>query len=152
GMHFLNKWMDEAQYGDFGVMLMVVSCLPTIPLQMVLAQQSASALAEGREGQLSGMIRRAWVWTFVIWLAVAVAMMVFRGNIMHAWKLPTAAPLYVTVFTILANLWLPMFSGVLQGRQDFFWYGWSLILGGLMRVVAGAAFVIFLHAGATGML
>src|SRR6266481_949942 len=63
GVHFLNKLIPPAEYSKFGVLLMVVSCLPTIPLQMVFAQQSAAALAENRERQLAGMIRLAWIWT-----------------------------------------------------------------------------------------
>src|SRR6185437_2443383 len=152
GVHFFNKWISESAYGDFGVMLMVITCLPTVPLQMVFAQQTAAALAEGREGQLSGMIRLAWVWTFVLWLVAAVAMGVFREHIIHAWKLPGPALLYITIFTVLTAIWLPLFCGVLQGRQDFFWYGHSLIIGGVLRLAAAAVFVILLRAGATGML
>jgi O-antigen/teichoic acid export membrane protein len=40
----------------------------------------------------------------------------------------------------------------MQGRQDFFWYGWSLIGGGAVRIAAAAALVAALHWGATGML
>src|ERR1700758_1928945 len=68
GVHFLNKLIAEGEYSNFGVLLMVVACLPTMPLQMVFAQQSAAALAENRERQLAGMIRRAWFWTFLIWV------------------------------------------------------------------------------------
>jgi len=152
GVHFLNKLIPQGEYANFGVLVMVITCLPTVPLQMVFAQQSASALAQNRERQLSGMIRRAWFWTFVIWLVGAVVLTVFRVPIIHAWKLSSSLPLFVTVATILTSIWLPLFSGVMQGRQDFFWFGWSLILGGILRVAAGALFVIVFHAGATGML
>ena len=152
GVHFLNKWISQADYGNFGGLLMMVSCLPTIPLQMVFAQQTAAALAEGRERRLSGMIQRAWMWTFVIWLLVAGVITVFSGQIVRSWELPGSAPLFVTVAAILVSIWLPMFSGVMQGRQDFFWYGWSLILGGIFRVGAAALLVIAFHAGTTGMI
>lgn len=152
GVHFLNKWIAEGEYSNFGVLLMVISCIPAMPLQMVFAQQSASALAENREGQLAGMIKRAWVCTFVIWLIASAIIMVFRSQIVANWHLSSAAPLIVTLFAILAAIWLPLFSGVMQGRQDFFWYGWSLIVGGFIRVVAAGALVILFHLGATGML
>jgi O-antigen/teichoic acid export membrane protein len=152
GVHFLNKLIPQSEYANFGVLVMVITCLPTMPLQMVFAQQAATALAENRERQLAGMIRQAWLWTFVIWLAGAVILAIFRGSIIHAWKLSGSAPLFVTVATILASIWLPLFSGVLQGRQDFFWFGWSLILGGLLRIAGAALLVVSFHAGATGML
>jgi O-antigen/teichoic acid export membrane protein len=152
GVHFLNKWISEAEYAKFGVLLMLISCVPTMPLQMVFAQQSASALAEYREGQLAGMIRRAWSWTFVLWLVAAILVLVFRARIDAVWKLSSSWPLVVTLGAILSSVWLPLFSGVMQGRQDFFWYGWSLILGGTTRMLAAGAMVIAFHLGATGML
>ena len=152
GVHFLNKLIPQSEYSNFGVLAMVITCLPTMPLQMVFAQQSAAALAENRERQLGSMIRQAWLWTFVIWLVGAIILTIFRGQIVHAWKLSSAVPLFVTLVTILASIWLPLFSGVVHGRQDFFWFGWSLILGGILRLAAAAGLVMFFHVGATGML
>jgi O-antigen/teichoic acid export membrane protein len=152
GVHFLNKLIPQGEYANFGVLVMVITCLPTMPLQMVFAQQSATALAQNRERQLAGMIRRAWFWTFVIWLIGAALLTIFRVPIIHAWKLSSSVPLFVTVATILTSIWLPLFSGIMQGRQDFFWFGWSLILGGIVRVAAAALLVVVFHAGATGML
>src|SRR5579859_5765584 len=63
GVHFLNKVIDEAEYSKFGVLLMLVACVPTIPLQMVFTHQAAATLAQNRGRQLAGMIHRAWVWT-----------------------------------------------------------------------------------------
>jgi len=58
----------------------------------------------------------------------------------------------VDIGTVLASVWLPLFSGVIQGRQDFFWFGWALILGGIVRLVAAAVLVVGFHAGGAGML
>jgi len=59
---------------------------------------------------------------------------------------------HVAARAILAAIWLPLFSGVMQGRQDFFWYGWALIVGGVLRLAAAGILVAAFHAGATGML
>ena len=154
GVHFLakSKHVPEAQYAAFGTLLMVVSCLPTMPLQMVLAQQSALALATGRERQLSGLIRLAALWTFGVWAAGALTVLVFQKQIVTGWHLPDALGLWVTLPLILASLWLPMFGGVLQGRQDFFWLGWSAIISGVGRFGVAAGLVLALGFGAVGML
>ena len=152
GVHFLAKSIPEAQYAVFGTLLMVVACLPTMPLQMVFAQQSALALATGRERQLAGMIRLAWLWTFIVWALGALAVFIFQKNIVAGWHLPDATGLWVTVLTVLVSLWLPMFTGVLQGRQDFFWMGWAAILSGAGRFAAAAIFVLALALGAAGMM
>ena len=152
GVHPLNKLIPDSEYTAFGVLLMVVSCLPTMPLQMVLAQQSAQALATGRERQLSGLIRQAWLGTLLVWLAGTLAVLSFQKQIVAGWQLPSVAGLLVTLPLVLFSLWMPMFGGVLQGRQDFFWLGWSSILGGVARLGLAAFFVVVLGWGAAGMM
>jgi O-antigen/teichoic acid export membrane protein len=60
--------------------------------------------------------------------------------------------LWVTLAVVLMNLWMPMFSGVLQGRQDFFWLGWAAIVSGFGRLAVAALIVLAFHGGATGMI
>ncbi|HTV62961.1 MAG TPA: hypothetical protein VMH30_10390 [Verrucomicrobiae bacterium] len=152
GVHFLSKRVTEDQYSIFGTMLMVTACIPTIPLQMVFAQQTAGALATGRERQLAGMIRLGWLWTFILWAVAASLIFVFQTHIIQQWKLPNSLVLWVTLGAALMNLWMPLFSGVLQGRQDFFWLGWGTIAGGAGRVFIAVFMVLAFHSGATGMI
>lgn len=152
GVHPLNKHISDAEYTAFGFLLVVVSCLPTIPFQMVFAQQSALALATGRERQLSGMVRLAWLWTTIIWVVGAIMVFVFKDQIVQRWQLPGTAGLLVTLPLLLASLWSPMFAGKLQGRQDFFWLGWSQILSGTARLGFAAVFVLAFGFGAAGMM
>lgn len=152
GVHFLAKSVDESQYAAFGTLLMLVACLPTIPLQMVFAQQSAMTLATNRERQLSAMIRLAWFSTFAVWLLAAAGVFVFQKQIVAGWHLPGAAGLWVTLFLLLFSLWMPMFAGVLQGRQDFFWLGWATIFGCAGRFFGAAVLVLALALGAAGMM
>jgi len=126
--------------------------VPTMPLQMVFAQQTAGTLATGRERQLALMIRRGWLLTTLVWAIVAVAVLAFQSRIMAGWELTSAATLWVTLAAVLMNLWMPMFSGVLQGRQDFFWLGWASIVGGVGRVAVAVFAVLAIHGGATGMI
>jgi O-antigen/teichoic acid export membrane protein len=56
---------------------------------------------------------------------------------------------------ILVSIWMPMFYGVLQGRQDFFWIGWSTISNGGLRLFGSVLLVMLLASfigGATGMV
>ena len=152
GVHPLNKHIPDSEYTAFVALLMVVSCLPTMPLQMVFAQQSALALANGRERQLAGMIRLVWLWTFIVWALGALVFFLFRGAIVQRWQLPGAAGLLVTLPLLLVSLWVPLFGGVLQGRQDFFWLGWASIFGGVGRLGIAALLVLALGFGAAGMM
>jgi O-antigen/teichoic acid export membrane protein len=152
GVHFLAKKIPEAQYSIFGTMLMVTACVPTIPLQMVYAQQTAQSLATGRERQLAGMIRFGWLCTFIFWVIAAGIVFHFQDAILQGWKLSGPTILWVTMAAVLMNLWMPLFSGVLQGRQDFFWLGWGTIANGMGRAFIAIFMVLALGSGATGMV
>ena len=152
GVHPLAKKIPESEYAIFGTMLMVTACMPIMPLQMVFAQQTAGALATGRERQLAGMIRMGWLWTFVLWVAAALFVFAFQGSIMARWQLTNSMVLWVTLATVLMNLWMPLFCGVLQGRQDFFWLGWASIFGGAGRVMVAVVMVLVFQSGAIGMM
>jgi O-antigen/teichoic acid export membrane protein len=152
GVHPLAKAISESEYSIFGTMLMMVSFVPMMPLQMVLAQQTAGSLAINHERQLALMIRRGWLLTFIVWGIVALFFLLFQSHVMEGWKLTSPLTLWVTLAAVLMNLWMPLFSGVLQGRQDFFWLGWASIIGGVTRLAVAAAMVLAFHSGATGMM
>jgi|SRR5665213_649641 len=153
-VHFLakSKHMSPAEYGAFGVMLAVAMCVPNMPLQMVFAQQTARALATGRERQLAGMIRLAWLGTFGLAGLCALGVWLWQGDILAAWKLTSATGLWITVVVVLFSLWMPMFWGVLQGQQNFFWLGWSNILNGAGRFAMAAVLVLLAGWASVGMI
>jgi O-antigen/teichoic acid export membrane protein len=130
----------------------MTSLIPTMPLQMVFAQQTAGTLATNRGRQLALMIRWGWLLTFIAWGVIALLVLVFQNRLMACWGLPSAMTLWVTLGALLMNLWMPVFSGVLQGRQDFFWLGWASILGGFGRVAVAVLIVLAFQGGATGMI
>jgi O-antigen/teichoic acid export membrane protein len=151
-VHFLNKVINPAEYTAFGVLLTVVACLPVGPLQMVFTQQSALAIASGRLGPLSALIRQTFIWILILWALGAAAVLLFQNSIIAGWHLPGALSLWVTVILVPLSLWLPLFCGVLQGRQDFFWLGWSAVLSGGGRLAGAAVLVMLFGLGATGMM
>lgn len=152
GVHFLNKKIPDGEYGVFVTLLMVTAFLPTMPLQMIFAQQTASAVVLGRERQLAAMIRRTSLGIIAVWLVLTVVVMLFQGQIMRAWNLSNSFALVATLLTVLAALLTPLFTGVLQGRQDFFWMGWAGILSAAGRVGIAAVLVLAFEGGATGMM
>jgi O-antigen/teichoic acid export membrane protein len=151
-MHFLSKAIPESEYGQFGVFLSVAMFIPAMPLQMVMAQQTARSIALHREHELSGLIRAAWLATFVIWLVAAAVVLLFQGPIMAQWKITSPAALWLTLPVLLFTVWLPMFYGVLQGQQNFLWLGWSMMANGVGRMGIAAVAVLALHYYAPGMV
>jgi O-antigen/teichoic acid export membrane protein len=119
---------------------------------MVLAQQTAKALATQRQGELSGLIRLLWLGTFLLWLAAVVVAVLLQAKIVSHWKITNPAALWIMLPALLLSLWLPMFSGVLQGQQNFLWMGWVAMINGIGRVIVAAAAVMALGWFAAGMM
>jgi O-antigen/teichoic acid export membrane protein len=152
GVHFLAKRIGTSQYGVFITLLTAVMLVPAIPLQMVFAQQTAKALATGAERELAGLVRLICFGLFCIWLLVCAVVFVCQDAILKFWELTDAGPLWVTLPILLLAVWGPVFTGILQGQQNFLWLGWSMISNGIGRVAAAALAVLALRAGALGMM
>ena len=76
----------------------------------------------------------------------------FLKQMVAGWHLPNATGLWAMLSLLLVSLLVPMFSGVVQGRQDFFWLGWATMLGSAGRFGIAAFLVLALGFGATGMM
>jgi O-antigen/teichoic acid export membrane protein len=151
-VHFLAKAIPAEEYGGFGVFLTVVMLLPTIPLQMVMAQQTAKALATQKTGELSGLIRSLWRGTFIAWLIGAIGVLCVQGWILQHWNFKSPIGLWITLVILLLSLWMPIFWGALQGQQNFLWLGWSMMFNGVGRITVAAIAVLALGAAAAGMM
>ena len=151
-VHFLNKALGVGAYGSFGFFLAVVMLVPTIPLQMVLAQQTAKALAGNGERELCGIIRLVWLATSAAWLLIAIVVLVFQNSILARCHLTDPVGLWITLPIVLLSLWTPMFWGVLQGQQNFMWLGWSMMVNALCRLSIASFAVLLFAAGAAGMM
>jgi O-antigen/teichoic acid export membrane protein len=152
-VHFFSKVIPENEYAIFGALLALTILVPAFPLQMVIAQQAAAALATGRARQLAGMFRAAWGGITVLWLIALVAMFIWQKPLMEKWGITNPAALWVTMLVILVQAWLPIFQGLLQGQQNFMPFGWSLILNGVGRlVVAGIVVGALVYRNATGIM
>src|SRR5882762_3709 len=151
-VHFLSKRIPESEYGVFGTLLALVICVPAIPLQMVLAQQTAKALATHREGELAGILRLFWIGTTALWLAGTVGVLCFQSELLARWKMSSPVALWVTLPALLLSLWAPVFWGTLQGRQNFLWLGWSMMFNAVGRVGVAALAVLVFVGNAVGMM
>ena len=151
-VHFLSHSTGPDEYGLFVAFLAVAMCIPTMPLQMVMAQQTAQNIALNREKQLAGMARLVLVGTFALWVIGVVLVVLFQNSIMARWGMSDPTPLWLIMPILLFALWAPVFGGILQGQQNFFWLGWSMISNGIGRVLISTVAVLAFHGGAVGTL
>jgi O-antigen/teichoic acid export membrane protein len=150
GVHFLQKALPESvrasEYGAFGVFLSVAMVLPTMSFQMVMAHQTALALATNRKAELTRLIRRVIAGSIVICALLCIAVLLFQQPILEHWKIKSSLGLWITLIVVLFSFWMPLFWGVLQGEQNFFSLGWSMMSNGAGRLVLGLACVLGLVA------
>jgi hypothetical protein len=151
-VHLLAKKISDEEYAVVGTLLAMTMLVPVLPLQMVFTQQTARALATGREAQLARMIRRSVLALVLVWAVAACVPAWFHRDLLETWRIAHPAAFWVTLVGWLGALLLPVCWGVVLGKQDYFSLGWSMILPGLVRF-GGAAFIVLALAGeATGIM
>ena len=151
---FSKGFLSDPEYSAFVALIQVTNwiTIPALGLQMVFAQEAAAAISGHHEQQLASTVRSVMLWTFCVWLATATFVFIYREPWTAALKLSNQMGLWLTVAAGLVMVWLQLFWGLLQGRQNFLWYGWSTIFNGIGRVVIGGIVIIALHGQAAGLM
>jgi O-antigen/teichoic acid export membrane protein len=155
GAQFAAMRMTGGEYSVYATLVLLVNlmAIPGLGLQTTFADQTALAHSEQERQRLRGTVRGVCRALFFLWLGMAVVVFVLRKPILSSLQVAEPLGLWVTVVIALASMWMPIFLGLLQGRQDFKWYGWIQIANGAGRFVAVAFAVLVLggHA-AEGMV
>jgi len=146
--------LGKGAYGLFNTFLstLTIAAIPALGVQAILAQQAASAMHESQTRQLRGTVRVLLGGTFALWLVAAIVVFFAQNHILHGLKIKDPAALWITLGTALVMLWIPVFSGLLQGQQNFLWFGMVGITGGLGRFAGIVVLVGLLGYGITGAM
>jgi O-antigen/teichoic acid export membrane protein len=148
-----NK-MSGGEYNIFELALaaLAILAIPTLGMQASFAAIAAGADTSEGQRELSAATRGALGLLGVFWLLQAGWWLLRHKQIMAAYHLTHPAMLWVLLFTCLITMLTPVPSGVLQGRQDFLWYGWATLLNGVGRFVVLFVVVKGLDGRALGCL
>ncbi|HEV8543820.1 MAG TPA: hypothetical protein VGR78_15620, partial [Verrucomicrobiae bacterium] len=143
-----------ADPGIFMALLRVftVLAIPTAGLQIVMAQDAAAAITPQKKEQLAAASQAIARGILGFWVCLAVLCAVFQHRIASTLNLAHESALWVTLFLVLAQLFLPFGQGLLQGTQNFAWLGWSIILSGLGRFAGVCIMVLIFKTQSTGAL
>ena len=144
--------MDKTEYGVFLTLLQVLNlmAIPSIGLQTIVMRQTVAALSETQRRELNRAIRTLLAGTFFLWLFIGALAFGFQQVLIERWKISNPAALHITIFWGLGAFWLPIFTALLQGRQNFLWMGGVGIAGGLVRLIAVSVIVLLLGGQAAG--
>lgn len=153
-MHIFSKVLPDAEYSAFGTLLQLVNWMgiPAVGLQMVFAQQTSTAVTDAQRHQLVGTTKAVMLGTFCLWMIMVLVALVFHGQFVESLKLSNPMALWLTVLVGGVMLWFPITQGLMQGRQNFLWLGWTNIFNGVGRVCIGGVIVYLLHGWAAGLM
>lgn len=152
GVHFLSQKVSNLEYGTVGALLGATILIPSIPLQMIFTRETAAALAVGDAHTLASKARRSVLGLFCLWLVFFFAVLFMQDSIREHWKISQPLTLWLFMLIMLASLLTPIFSGLLQGKQDFFWLGWTMMLNAFLRVGVAALIIFFITQTALGFM
>lgn len=152
GVHFLSQKVSDLEYGTVGALLGATIMIPSIPLQMIFTRETAAALANGNTRVLAAKARRSSVWLLFLWLLFFGVVMTMQASIMHHWKITNPLTLWLFMLIMLTMLLTPVFGGLLQGKQDFFWLGWTMMISAFLRVGIAALVIFFIAKTAMGFM
>ena len=153
--NFVAQRMEpRGQFNEFDTALSALGILaiPAIGMQAAFAAQAAVADSDAARRTLTSTMRGALGLMAGLWLLLVVWWLVRREQVVEAYNLSHPATLWLVLLSGLTAMLSPIPMGVLQGRQDFFWFGWATLLNGLGRFVVLFAVVKFFGGGAVGGL
>src|ERR1051325_8439876 len=151
---YIHQPLDSSECALFNAFpsIIVIMSIPATGLQTVFAQQAAAAIDDRQDRQLRGTVRTVLAATTLIWLVGLIGVFLFQGRILARLNVSNATALWVTMLVGLPILWQPVLGGLLQGRQNFLWFGIVSMAGGLGRCIAVVGIVRMLQLGGTGAM
>jgi len=145
--------MPEGEALTFSMLVDLAAQLtiPVIGLQTVFAQETVMAIAENRRAQLTGAARWAFKVIGALWLIAALGFLIFQKQFTSNYRVTPLALGVTLAFGLLAML-QPVVAGLLQGKQEFSWFGLATILNGVGRFAGVTIMVLWLGGRADGVM
>jgi len=153
-VHVFSKYIPKSEYAVFTVLFQILNwvTIPAIGLQTIFAHQTSAAVTEAQKRQLVGTVWAVTRGIVVIWLLMLFVTIVCHAKIIAHLKITNPAALWITLVAGLAMLLLPIWQGLLQGRQNFLWLGWAAVFNAMGRFFIAGLIVFLLSGWAAGIM
>jgi O-antigen/teichoic acid export membrane protein len=155
-VNFLSaKFISKSEYGVLTALIQLLNwvTIPAIGLQTTFARQTSAAITDDKRRQLFGTVWAVTPGIFVIWLVMLGVAIICRSQLKQSLQLGgSSVALWLTLATGLLMLLLPIWQGLLQGRQNFLWLGWAAVFNAMGRVAFAGLFVFAVSASAGGVM
>jgi hypothetical protein len=145
--------MPEGEALTFSMLVDLTAqlAIPVIGLQTVFAQETVMAVTGNRRDQLAGAARWAFKIIGALWLLAALLFFIFQRQFTTNYRVTPLALTVTLSFGLLAML-QPVVAGLLQGKQEFSWFGLATVLNGVGRFAGVTVTVLWLGGRADGVM
>jgi O-antigen/teichoic acid export membrane protein len=140
---YMGRTLGPEDYGTLGSIIAVVS-IATIPagaIQVAIANFVSRLMAKEDYGRIKSLFLRSFrkllMYGFFVFVAVALASPLFSWFL----NIPSNVPLILIGISIIFSFASPVNLGVLQGIQNFKYFGLAQSLSHIIRLVAGVSLV-----------
>lgn len=154
GIHPLCKRLSNAEYEIALTMLSILQLMsiPAGALQMAFARQTSAAITDDEQKELAGAFHGIMKLGTVAWLLFFLFVALRMDWILATLRLTNPAGVWCTCAAGLTLFWWAMAIGVVQGRQNFLWYGFASIFNGFGRIGVALLAVLTFGWGGSGIM
>jgi O-antigen/teichoic acid export membrane protein len=153
-VHPLARFIPETEYETAVNMLrfLQIMAIPAGALQMLFVRHTSASVEAHEDGALAAAFRTVLKYGTLGWILFLIAVAFVQESVCAQWGIHNPAALWVTCAAGLTYFWWAIMTGVVHGRQNFFWYGWASLINGLGRVGAAIVAVVLLGWMAAGIM
>ncbi|MGE3311503.1 MAG: lipopolysaccharide biosynthesis protein [Limisphaerales bacterium] len=146
--------VGKVEYASFGALLdsLILLGIPAGGLQAVFAQLASGAIDAPSQRRLRSTVRSVSTLVFGAWALAAAAVWLVRARVQEMFQISNPWAVAFTLGTVLIGLLYPVFAGLLQGTQRFFWLGNAAILSAAGRFVGVTLAVVACGSLAAGAM
>lgn len=145
-----THWLSDQEYASLVTFIRSLNlmAIPVCGVQAFFAQKTARVASEQEKSDLAALVYKVSLGIFLFWILSGVGIFFCQVAVLAFFKLSSEF-LIATLLVFLLVLLRPVGMGLLQGNQNFFWFGWSQIFDGALRFFS-ILFILFLfHGNAT---
>ena len=140
---YMGRALGPVDYGILGALFSVVYIImfSISPIGTVISKFVSVYRAENNYGKIHKLFRYAGLRLLIIGVILFILFFSFSGLISDYLKISSSLPVvFIGLFAML-NIMMPIFSGVLNGLQRFYWNSFLGALGSVFKLAFGILLV-----------
>jgi len=140
----MGRSLGADAYSELAAVLSIlyIVSIPALSVQNIMTRYVSKFHAEGRDGQISWLMRRSLVWVAAFSFLASGAILAMSGALNQALALSSFMVVLLLCMSLFFRMLNPVAAGPLQGLQRFHEFGGQLSAQALVKLGAGWLLVL----------